>query len=92
MLQRWLEGRGVEVITTGRVLGIEAGPRLVMDSRSIDADLIILATGVHPNVSFLEGTGSEIRSGVVIDAHMRTTVPQIYAAGDVAQGPRLLHR
>ena len=86
MLQRWLEGRGVEVITTGRVLGIEPGPRLVMDSRSIDADLIILATGVHPNVSFLEGTGSEIRSGVVIDAHMRTTVPQIYAAGDVAQG------
>jgi thioredoxin reductase len=86
MLQRWLEGRGVEVITTGRVLGIEAGPRLVMDSRSIDADLIILATGVHPNVAFLEGTGAEIRSGVVIDAHMRTTVPQIYAAGDVAQG------
>jgi NADPH-dependent 2,4-dienoyl-CoA reductase/sulfur reductase-like enzyme len=63
MLQRWLEGRGVEVITSGRVLGIEPGPRLVMDSRSIDADLIILATGVHPNVSFLEGTGSEIRSG-----------------------------
>ena len=86
MLQRWLEGRGVEVITTGHVLGIEPGPRLVMDSRSIDADLIILATGVHPNVSFLEGTGSEIRSGVVIDAHMRTTVPHIYAAGDVAQG------
>jgi NAD(P)H-nitrite reductase large subunit len=86
MLQRWLEGRGVDVITTGRTLGIEPGPRLVMDTRSIDADLIILATGVHPNVSFLEGTGAEIRSGVVIDAHMRTTVPHIYAAGDVAQG------
>ena len=86
MLQRWLEGRGVDVITTGRSLRIEPGPRLVMDTRSIDADLIILATGVHSNVSFLEGTGAEIRSGVVIDAHMRTTVPHIYAAGDVAQG------
>ncbi|MBK6556909.1 MAG: FAD-dependent oxidoreductase [Comamonadaceae bacterium] len=86
MLQRWLEGRGVEIIGTGRVLGIEPGPRLVMDTRSIDADLIIMATGVHPNVSFLEGTDAEIRSGVVIDAHMRTTVPHIYAAGDVAQG------
>ena len=31
MLQRWLEGRGVEIIGTGRVLGIEPGPRLVMD-------------------------------------------------------------
>jgi NADPH-dependent 2,4-dienoyl-CoA reductase/sulfur reductase-like enzyme len=86
MLQRWLESRGVEVITSGRTLRIEPGPRLVMDQRSIDADLIILATGVHPNVSFLEGTGAEIRSGVVIDEHMRTSVPGIYAAGDVAQG------
>jgi NADPH-dependent 2,4-dienoyl-CoA reductase/sulfur reductase-like enzyme len=86
MLQRWLEGRGVDVITTGRTLRIEPGPRLVMDTRTIDADLIILATGVHPNVSFLEGTGAEIRNGVVIDEHMRTTVPHIYAAGDVAEG------
>jgi NAD(P)H-nitrite reductase large subunit len=86
MLQRWLEGRGVEVITSGRTLRIEPGPRLVMDTRTIDADLIILATGVHPNVAFLEGTGAEIRSGVVIDEHMRTTVPHVYAAGDVAEG------
>lgn len=86
ILQHWLESRGVDVITTGRTLRIEAGPRLVMDTRSIDADLIILATGVQPNVSFLEGTGAEIRSGVLIDDHMRTTVPGIYAAGDVAQG------
>ncbi len=86
MLQRWLEGLGVKVITSGRVLRIEPGPRLVMDTGSIDADLIILATGVHPNVAFLENAGVEIRSGVVIDAHMRTTAPCIYAAGDVAQG------
>jgi len=86
MLQHWLEGRGVEVITSGRTLGIEPGPRLVMDTRRIDADLIILATGVEPNASFLEGTGVEIRSGVVVDEFMRTTSAHIYAAGDVAQG------
>jgi len=86
ILQRWLESRGVEVITDGCSLRIEPGPRLVMDTRSIDADLIILATGVQPNVLFLEDTGAEIRSGVVIDDHMRTTVPCIFAAGDVAQG------
>ncbi len=86
MLQRWLEARGVEVITTGRTLRIEPGPRLVMDTRTLDADLIILATGVEPNVAFLKGTGAEIRSGVVVDEHMCTSVPHIYAAGDVAQG------
>ncbi len=86
ILQRWLERRGVDVITQGGILRIEAGPRLVMDTRSIDADLIILATGVRPNVAFLEGTGVEVRSGIVVDDRMRTSVPGIYAAGDVAQG------
>jgi NAD(P)H-nitrite reductase large subunit len=57
-----------------------------MDQRTLDADLIILATGVRSNVSFLEGTGAEIDQGIVIDDHMATTVPCIYAAGDVAQG------
>jgi len=86
MLQRWLENEGVEVITTGRTERIEPGPRLVMDTRTIDADLIILATGVRPNVSFLEGTGVQIDQGIVVDDHMQTNVPGIYAAGDVAQG------
>lgn len=89
ILQRWLESRGVEVITQGRSLRIEPGEpgvRLVMDTRSIDADLIILATGVQPNLSFLQGTGAEVRTGVVVDEHMRTTAACIYAAGDVAEG------
>jgi NAD(P)H-nitrite reductase large subunit len=86
MLQRWLEKNGVNVITKGRTERIEAGPRLVMDNQTIDADLIILATGVHPNLSFLDGTGAEIDQGVVINEFMETTVPCIYAAGDVAQG------
>lgn len=86
LLQRWLENKGVEVITQGKVERIEAGPRLVMDNRMIDANLIILATGVRPNIGFLEGTGAEIDQGIVINEFMETTVPGIYSAGDVAQG------
>lgn len=86
MLQRWLEGKGVNVVTKGRIERIEPGPRLVMDKQSFDADLIILATGVRPNIEFLEGTGAEIDRGIVINDRMESTVPGIYAAGDVAQG------
>jgi NAD(P)H-nitrite reductase large subunit len=86
LLQRWLEGQGVNVVTKGRIERIERGPRVVMDSQSFDADLVILATGVRPNVDFLEGTGVEIDQGIVINDRMETTVPCIYAAGDVAQG------
>jgi NAD(P)H-nitrite reductase large subunit len=86
LLQRWLEARGVDVIAAGRLERIESGPRVVMTTRTIDADLVILATGVHPNVSFLAGTGAEIDQGLVIDDRMRTSVPCVYAGGDVAQG------
>jgi NAD(P)H-nitrite reductase large subunit len=86
MLQRWLEGKGVDVVTQGRMQRIEPGPRLVLDTATIDADLVILATGVHPNVDFLDGTGVRVDDGIVIDDHMRSSVSGIYAAGDVAQG------
>jgi NAD(P)H-nitrite reductase large subunit len=86
ILQRWLENNGVNVITKGRIERIDPGPRLVMDTQVLDADLVILATGVRPNVAFLEGTGAQIDQGIVINDRMQTTVPHVYAAGDVAQG------
>lgn len=86
MIQRWLESKGVNVITKGRTERIEPGPKLVMDNQTIESDLIILATGVKPNVSFLEGTGANIDQGIIVDEFMQTSVPHIYAAGDVAQG------
>jgi NADPH-dependent 2,4-dienoyl-CoA reductase/sulfur reductase-like enzyme len=86
LLQRWLEQRGVEVVTRGRIERIEPGPRLVTSERTFDADLVILVTGVHPNVAFLDGTGAHVDQGLVVDDRMRTTVPRVFAAGDVAQG------
>ncbi len=55
------------------------------DGRVLRADLLIAATGVKPNVEFLEGSGVETRWGVVVDGHLRTTVADVYAAGDVAE-------
>ncbi len=86
LLQRWLEQRGVDVVTRGRIERIEPGPRLVTSERTLDADLVILATGVQPNVAFLDGTGAHVDQGLVVDDRMRTTVPRVFAAGDVAQG------
>jgi NAD(P)H-nitrite reductase large subunit len=86
LLQRWLEQRGVDVVTRGRIERIEPGPRLVTSERTLDADLVILATGVQPNVAFLGGSGAHVDQGLVVDDRMRTTVPRVFAAGDVAQG------
>jgi NAD(P)H-nitrite reductase large subunit len=52
----------------------------------LDADLVITATGVSPCTDFLEGSGIEVDSGIIVDKNMQTNVVDIFASGDVAQG------
>ena len=51
----------------------------------LDADLVISATGVRPNIGFLENSGIICLVGVLTDEHLQTNVPGIYAAGDCAE-------
>lgn len=51
----------------------------------LEADLVISATGVKPNIGFLEHSGVRCLVGVLTDEHLQTNVPGIYAAGDCAE-------
>jgi NAD(P)H-nitrite reductase large subunit len=57
------------------------------DGEVVTADLYIAATGVKPNVGFLAGSGIEHKWGVTVDRRMQTSVPGIWAAGDVVEAP-----
>ncbi len=91
MIKRWVEGKGVKVLTGTRVEKIEeadGGLRLTLSGGdAIDATFVVCATGVKPNLDFLAGSGIETDDGILVDEHLETSVPGIYAAGDVAQGP-----
>ena len=91
MIMRWVEGKGVSVRTGTRVEKIEeadGGLRLSLSGGdAIDAEFVVCATGVAPNLDFLDGSGIETDDGILVDEHLETSVPGIYAAGDVAQGP-----
>jgi NAD(P)H-nitrite reductase large subunit len=91
--EAWLRARGVDVYTGCSVRSIEGGRKKLVslsDGQTLSANLVILSTGIRPNVGFLDGSEVRIDKGVVVDAHMQTNVAAIYAAGDVAQGPNLL--
>ena len=49
------------------------------------ADVLVAATGLRPNVAFLQGSGIEVKWGVLVDDYQRTSQPDVYAAGDVAE-------
>ncbi len=91
MIKHWCQGQGVTVLTGTQVKGVErSGDALRLDlgnAHSIDADLVVCATGVLPNLEFLEGSGIETETGVLVDHRLQSSAPDVYAAGDVAQGP-----
>jgi NADPH-dependent 2,4-dienoyl-CoA reductase/sulfur reductase-like enzyme len=93
-VERWLPERGVEVHAGTTVQAIEGLPdgRMKLglrDGDALTADLVIIATGIRTNLDLVEGSGIETGDGIVIDGRMRTNVSNVFAAGDVAEGPDL---
>ncbi len=74
---------------TQRIEKREDGTMVVhaKDKDPIEVDLIIVGTGVRPNIGFLKDTSVKIDRGILVNANMETSVSGIYSAGDVAQGP-----
>ena len=90
MIKDWCEKKGVAVHTGARVEAIErpAGGALrarLSNGQTLEADLVISATGVKPNIGFLEGSAVNCLLGVLTDEHLQTSVPGVYAAGDCAE-------
>jgi NAD(P)H-nitrite reductase large subunit len=90
MIKDWCVAKGVAVHTGARVDAIERDATQVMKVKLstgavIEADLVISATGVKPNIGFLEDSGVRCLVGVLTDEHLQTSVPGVYAAGDCAE-------
>ncbi len=88
MIKSWVEAKGVKVYTNTKVEAIMAGtPMRVKLSNGdvVETDLVISATGVRPAVKFLDGSGVKTNLGVIVDAQMRSSDANIYAAGDCAE-------
>ncbi len=95
MIKKWVESKGVVVHTDTKVEAIaladdsasKASPLKVTLSNGsvIEVDLVISATGVKPNIEFLRSSGLEMNKGVLVNQQMQTSVPHIYAAGDVTE-------
>lgn len=65
--------------TDGRVDGVT-----LADGTHLAADAVVVGIGITPNVRLAEEAGLDVRNGIVTDQHLRTSVTDIYAAGDVA--------
>ncbi len=102
--QRLLEKQGFAFLLSHKVSKVEtsgAGAKVTIepaaggDARTLEADVVLVAIGRRP---YTEGLGLDKagvameRGRVVIDDHFATSVPGIYAIGDVVRGPMLAHK
>jgi 3-phenylpropionate/trans-cinnamate dioxygenase ferredoxin reductase subunit len=85
-LASWLRDAGVALILDAEVEAIEEARRVrVAGGSELDADVVLLATGVAPAGELAEGIGLELHDGAVpVDVSMRSENPFLSAAGDVA--------
>ncbi len=91
---RWLAAREVRVQCGATVENIRQkadGAKAVAlsNGQSLDADIVILATGIRPNLALLQGSGIATADAILVNDRMQTNFPHVFAGGDVAQGPVL---
>jgi NADPH-dependent 2,4-dienoyl-CoA reductase/sulfur reductase-like enzyme len=92
-LNDFYQQKGVEVLAGQRVNGLETrGGRAVLKvrntqgqgEREVVADGVVAGIGIQPNVELAQAAGLEVENGIRVDTSLRTSHPDIYAAGDVA--------
>ncbi len=89
LLKSLVEPKGIEVLlnaNTGRIVGESRveGVELT-DRRRIDADAVIFAAGIRPNIALARDAGIPVNRGVIVDDHLQTGAPGIFALGECAE-------
>jgi nitrite reductase (NADH) large subunit len=89
MIEGTMREHGID-IRTGRdaveIVGKESVEGIILDDgERINCQLVVIGKGVQPNVDFISSTQIKVNEGIVADETMRTNLPDIYVAGDVAE-------
>ncbi|QAY97185.1 nitrite reductase large subunit [Methylovirgula ligni] len=89
LLQQAVEARGIKIFTqantkaihgTGKVEALE-----LADGTIIPATLVVMAAGIRPNAALAKRAGLDVNRGILVDAHMQTSDPDIFALGECAE-------
>ena len=86
IVQRHLEANGLSFLLGDSVARFDKKTAQMNSGAVVDFDVLVLAIGVRANIALAKDAGGEVGRGIRIDSHMRTSLSDIYAAGDCAEG------
>ncbi|KHO61149.1 pyridine nucleotide-disulfide oxidoreductase [Thermoanaerobacter sp. YS13] len=94
LVSQSLQNDGIKIITgttVDKIIGNEyVKGVLLKNGQELEADNLVIAIGVVPNVDVVRNTSISINRGILVDNTMKTSVEDVYAAGDVAEGYDML--
>ena len=87
-LNDYYRQKGVEVLANESAASVQKdGNQLTVrtgSGRAIEADGVVAGIGIQPNLDLANEAGLKIDDGIVVNEHLETSIPDIYAAGDAA--------
>ena len=85
MIKKHLEKNNMKFHLGRQVAEFNDGCAILDDGTEIPFDVLVVAVGVRPNISLLKDIGGKTNRGIIIDERCRTSIPDIYAAGDCCE-------
>jgi phenylglyoxylate dehydrogenase epsilon subunit len=89
LIERAFVEHGARILTGRRVAWLAQAPSGVIvgleDGQRLETDLLLVSTGVRPEIGYLSGSGIATQQGICVDDAMRTNIENVWAAGDCAQ-------
>jgi nitrite reductase (NADH) large subunit len=89
LLKSLVERKGIEVLLHANTARIHGEARVegieLTDGRRIDADAVIFAAGIRPNIALAKEAGIAVNRGIVVDDKLQTSVPDIFSIGECAE-------
>jgi NADPH-dependent 2,4-dienoyl-CoA reductase/sulfur reductase-like enzyme len=81
------EANGVVFHLQDSVTRLEGRTAVLQSGTTLEADFLVLGVGVRPLVAVAEQAGLKVDRGILVNEYLETSVPEIFAAGDVARWP-----
>ena len=85
-MQNTLEEKGISFMLNDSVTSFDKNTATFNSGKVVDFDLLILAVGVRANISLVKNAGAETNRGIIVDEKMQTSLKNVFAAGDCAEG------
>jgi nitrite reductase (NADH) large subunit len=89
LLKSLVERKGIRILLNANTARIHGESRVesveLTDGSRLDADAVIFAAGIRPNISLAKEAGIPVNRGVVVDDHLQTGVPNVFALGECAE-------